>query len=228
MLVEQKVELLEMIIDFELNNKYTIRTGEGHKVYWAAEVNDFFMLNLCGAQRPFEIRIFDAARQEVIRLHRPFRCSSCCCPCCLQVLEVTAPPGRLIGRVVQQWSVARPLFKVEDPKGRTVLKIRGPFIKFSLFARDVVFEVLTPDKKKQVGAIRKMWSGLVREAFTDADFFSVSFPAKLDVNLKAVLLGAVFLIDYLYFESPPPRRHHDSFGHHGGFGYHGFGSHGSW
>ena len=32
------------------------------------------------------------------------------------------------------------------------------------------------------------------EMFTDADYFGVTFPLDLDVNIKAVLLAATFLI----------------------------------
>jgi len=34
----------------------------------------------------------------------------------------------------------------------------------------------------------------MREMFTDADFFGVTFPMDLDVRMKAVMLGACFLI----------------------------------
>ena len=46
----------------------------------------------------------------------------------------------------------------------------------------------------------KQWSGLLREAFTDSDIFGISFPMDLDVRMKAVLLAACFLIDFMYFE----------------------------
>lgn len=45
-----------------------------------------------------------------------------------------------------------------------------------------------------VGKISKQWSGLAREMFTDSDHFGISFPLDLDVKMKAVCLGAVFLI----------------------------------
>lgn len=45
-----------------------------------------------------------------------------------------------------------------------------------------------------IGCISKQWTGLVKEAFTDADNFGIQFPGDLDVTLKAVLLGACFLI----------------------------------
>ena len=44
------------------------------------------------------------------------------------------------------------------------------------------------------------WSGLLKETFTDADNFGVVFPAGSDARQRAVLLGAVFLIDFAHFE----------------------------
>lgn len=53
----------------------------------------------------------------------------------------------------------------------------------------------------EVGMIAKQWSGCCKEAFTDADNFSISFPLDLDVKAKATLMGAMFLLDFLYFEN---------------------------
>ena len=57
-----------------------------------------------------------------------------------------------------------------------------------------VVQVLSRDGGTQVGKISKKWSGLGREAFTDSDNFGINFPMDLDVRMKAVMLGAVFLI----------------------------------
>lgn len=54
-------------------------------------------------------------------------------------------------------------------------------------------QVLTVDDR-QVGRINKQWGGLAREMFTDSDHFGISFPMDLDVKVKALLLGACFLI----------------------------------
>jgi len=53
---------------------------------------------------------------------------------------------------------------------------------------------MSKDGSTQVGKISKKWSGLIREAFTDADNFGIQFPMDLDVRMKAVMLGACFLI----------------------------------
>ena len=58
---------------------------------------------------------------------------------------------------------------------------------------------MTPDGE-EIGKVAKQFSGVARELITDADNFSVSFPLDLDVKIKAVLFGAVFLIDMMFFE----------------------------
>ena len=75
----------------------------------------------------------------------------------------------------------------------------------------------------KVGMITKQWTGFAKEAFTDADNFGISFPLDLDVKVifminfpdsisilqvKATLLGALFLIDFMYFEQPNNHDNH--------------------
>lgn len=192
-IVKQKVELLEAFTGFETNNKYAISDASGQPLYFAAEDNDCCTRNFCGPARPFEMNILDThTHQEVIHISRPFRCSACCFPCYLQEMEISAPPGNVIGSLVQNWSVIEPNFSVKNEAGEIVLKIEGPCWTCSC-GGDVVFKVMTLDGK-EVGNISKKWSGFGKELFTDADNFGISFPVDLDVKIKAVLLGACFLI----------------------------------
>ncbi|CAG0919456.1 unnamed protein product [Notodromas monacha] len=199
LLVHQKVELLEAFVGFESKNKYTVKNSLGQKVYYAVEDSDCLTRNCCGPWRPFDMRIMDANKEELIHLNRPLACSSCWFPCCLQKLEVTSPPGTLIGSIEQDWSILFPQFSVKDASGNTILKIEGPLCTFSLCG-DVEFTVRSAATNQKVGKISKQWTGLLKEAFTDTDNFGVSFPMDLDVRMKAVMLGAVFLIDFMFFE----------------------------
>ncbi|GAB6020563.1 Putative UDP-glucuronosyltransferase ugt-50 [Chamberlinius hualienensis] len=200
LLVRQKVELLEAFVGFETANKYQVLNSMGQNVYFAVEINDCCTRNCCGRKRPFDLKIFDNAKNEIIHLNRPFRCDSCWFPCCLQVIDVYSPPGQLVGRIRQNWSICIPHFTIENANGDTVLKIKGPCCTCSCCG-DVEFDVLSADSSTKVGKISKQWSGLVKEAFTDSDNFGITFPMDLDVRMKAVMLGAVFLIDFMYFES---------------------------
>lgn len=199
LIVKQKVELAEVFLSFETKNKYVVKNAMGQPVYRAKEDTDCCTRNCCGPIRPFNMMILDNFEKEVIHLHRPLRCQSCWCPCCLQSLEVSSPPGNVIGKVEQNWSILGPKFSVKDANGETGLIIKGPFCTYAMCG-DVEFKVMTPDGSTEVGKISKQWTGLLREAFTDADNFGISFPMDLDVRAKATLLGAMFLIDFMFFE----------------------------
>ena len=82
---------------------------------------------------------------------------------------------------------------------------------FSLVLSTICYlKVLSADGTHCVGKILKQWSGPVKEYFTDADNFGIQcemrdfvslyqlpyfvVPMDLDVKMKAVVLGACFLI----------------------------------
>ncbi|XP_062305185.1 phospholipid scramblase 2-like isoform X2 [Osmerus eperlanus] len=198
-LIHQKVELLEAFIGFETNNQYEIKNSLGQKIYKAKEKNDCCTRNCCGALRSFDMKIKDNTDREVIRLIRPYRCASCWCPCCLQELEVQAPPGTTIGYVSQDWHPCVPNFSIQGANRETVMKLEGPCFACNCCS-DVNFELKGKDGGKSIGRISKQWSGLLKEVFTDTDNFGIQFPLDMDVKMKAVLMGACFLIDFMFFE----------------------------
>ncbi|KAK5877811.1 hypothetical protein CesoFtcFv8_025285 [Champsocephalus esox] len=200
LLIKQKVELAEALIGFESNNKYEIRNSMGQDVFHALEENDCLTRQCCGPMRSFTIHVVDHNGQKVITITRPLNCTACCCPCCLQELEVQSPPGNTVGYVRQQWHPFSPKFIVSDENNEPVLKIHGPFCGWSCLP-DVDFEILTMDEVTQIGKISKQWTGLLREVFTDSDNFGIQFPMDLDVKMKATMIGACFLIDFMFFES---------------------------
>ncbi|MCJ8731981.1 hypothetical protein PDJAM_G00206130 [Pangasius djambal] len=199
LLITQKVKLTEVLLGWEANNKYLVKNSLGQQVFFVAEENDCCNRNCCGRLRSFVLHVQDNGGQEVLRLTRPLRCSSCFYPCCLQELEVQSPPGTPIGYVVQTWHPFLPKYTVQNEMKQDVLKIVGPCWTCKCCS-NVHFEVLSLDEKESVGRISKQWTGFLTEAFTDADNFGIKFPLDLDVKIKAVLLGACFLIDFMFFE----------------------------
>ncbi|XP_034020593.1 phospholipid scramblase 2-like [Thalassophryne amazonica] len=198
-LIHQKVELLEALIGFETNNQYEIKNSLGQKIYKAKEKNDCCTRNCCGSLRSFDMKIKDNMDREVIRLIRPFRCVSCWCPCCLQEMEVQAPPGTTIGYVKQDWHPFIPRFSIQDANKVTLMKLEGPCFACNCCG-DVTFQLKSKDGGGPIGRITKQWSGLLKEVFTDADNFGIQFPLDMNVKMKAVLLGTCFLIDFMFFE----------------------------
>lgn len=190
LLIHQKVELLEVFTGFETNNKYSIMNNLGQKVYWAAEDTDCCARYFCGANRMFDLKIMDFQKNVIMEMYRPL---ICCCPCLGQTMEISSPPGTVIGRVEQEsWALCPPKYALKNAAGDVILRLISPCCVINCCG-DIAFELIDPEGTK-VGEITKQWSGMAREVFTDADHFSVTFPIDLDVKMKAVCLGALFLI----------------------------------
>lgn len=69
----------------------------------------------------------------------------------------------------------------------------------------VKFDVMNPTTQS-VGYIKKIFSGFAKEYLTDADSFVLSFPPDATVEHKMLLLGSVFLIDFMFFEDNKSRN----------------------
>lgn len=199
LIVKQKVELLEVMTGFETANKYDVKNTMGQQVYKAKEHSGCLTRQCCGPNRGFKMEITDNQDRQVLLLDRPFNCNLICFPCCLHEMEVTSPiSGQTLGSIKQDWHLTHPRFTIYDGNNVAIFKIEGPLCGCN-WCSDVNFKVKDLNGN-QVGLIQKQWTGLVKEAFTDADNFGVTFPMDLDPKMKAVLLGAVFMIDFMYFE----------------------------
>uniref|UniRef100_A0A8D2LMJ2 Phospholipid scramblase n=1 Tax=Varanus komodoensis TaxID=61221 RepID=A0A8D2LMJ2_VARKO len=174
-------------------SKYEIKNHMGQRVYFAVEENGFFDRNFCAPLRSFTMRITDNTGREVITVNRPLRCNSCWFPCYLQELEVQSPPGTTVGYVVQKWDPLLPKFTIRDASKEDILKIIGPYATCGCFG-DVDFEVKSLNDMSTIGKISKYWSGFVNNIFTNTANFGIQVPADLDVKIKAVMIGACFLL----------------------------------
>nr|CAB3264958.1 phospholipid scramblase 1-like [Phallusia mammillata] len=208
-LIHQQVELFEALTDIEMKNRYALKNSVGQQCYFAHEESELCMRICCGPQRGFLMHITDNAGREVIRINRPFQCCAGCCwcanaDCCALTLSVESPVGNTIGSIRQSQSCWIPHYSIHDANGSEIFTIKGPccICHGPCCTCDFPFEIFSKGSTETpVGRITKQWSGLVKEMFTDATNFSVTFPLDLDVKMKAVLLGATFLIDMMFFEN---------------------------
>jgi hypothetical protein len=200
-LVEQETELAEILLGFETANSYTVTDQRGNKIFHVGEESNCCNRQICQSRRGFTLKVKDTAGQPVLDIVRQLDCSCCCGLCCADAVQVTTPGGQLLGSVVEEFHILYPSFTIRDAAGNSVLNIQGPLCpqSFGPCAGSVVFNVTHPSGAS-VGTISKEWSGFIKEIFTDADKFAISFQANLDPSIKAVLLAALFLIDFEYFE----------------------------
>ena len=170
----------------------------------------------CGTCHPFEMNLSEGAEAGgalVARYDRPLRCAhgpaKCCCYQEIATLDAAGAPA---GRTVETCYCCVPQFHVEKPDGTVEYKLSQPTccggMCVNICAEGCcncripfyIFPASASTSGKPVGKIVKVWSGLVSEAFTTADNFELQFPDDAHNDSKARLVGALFLLNQLYFE----------------------------
>jgi hypothetical protein len=189
LIVTQRKELAELF-GVESRNKYEIVNVRGARVGFAAEQGKgflgFLFRQALGHLRTFDVTFFDEARQVMLVAHHPFRWF-------FQRFEVRGPEGAPIGCLQRRWGILHRVFDLCDANERILLSVSSPIW------RPWTFEFTR--NGAVVATVRKKWSGLLREAFLDADNFQIDFsPGPLSVDERKLLLAAALFIDLLYFE----------------------------
>ena len=187
LVVSQRKEWGEILTGFETKNKYAVLDASGNDLYIVAELGGSLLLRwFLKALRPFEINFWTYENRLVLRVVRPFRFY-------FHELSVYDAHGQLLGTIQKRFSILRKSYSVLDGSGQEIYQLFGPIL------HPWTFEIRKEDG--EYGKITKKWSGLLKESLTDADNFGVSFPASWDKKIKALFLGAVFLIDFVHFEN---------------------------
>ena len=185
--VSQRKEWGEIITGFETKNKYAVLDTSGSELYIAIEEGGSTLMRwFLKALRPFEISVRTYDNQLVLRAVRPFRFY-------FHQLNIFDSRGELLGTIQRQFSLLRRIYFVLDSSGQELFQLFGPIL------HPWTFKI--KKDASQHGTITKKWSGLLKEGFSDADNFGVSFPVEWDKKIKALFLGAVFLIDFVHFEN---------------------------
>ncbi len=187
LVVSQKKEWGEILSGFETKNKYTVSDESGRQLYLAAEEGGSMLARwFLKALRPFTIAVLGDDGQVVLRVVRPFRFY-------FHRAEIVDSQGQVLGTIERRFSILRRVYSVLDSSGQEVFQLFGPIL------HPWTFQIKSGED--EYGKITKKWSGLLKEGFTDADNFGVTYPTEWDVRAKAIFLGAVFLIDFVHFEN---------------------------
>ncbi|XP_031632026.1 phospholipid scramblase 1-like [Contarinia nasturtii] len=173
------------------NDTFTVKNSAGQNIYWATEEPNCCARGSFGASRPFDVKIMNIQSQEVMYFYRRIGVGY------RDSIEVSAPLGKVIGRVKEDWSFLNHSFTVKNHENTPVLRIEAPFFKSSPFG-DAEFKILLMDGT-QIGRISKKWAGLARE-LADGHYYGIAFPLELDVRMKAVLLGACIMLNSRFYE----------------------------
>jgi len=181
----------------------------------------------CQSWREFKMTLSgvaaDGRTYSYMILDRPFRCTMCCVCCLLnpQVIFIRDATGQPIGQVEQDWRICPALccpgltfyLKVADNTGGIHYWLRYQFPTCcngcrnlcapSCFNKRFEVDILTPDESTVVGTIMNIWPGCNLRCCSVASNIVVNFPSNASANDKALIIGGLYLIEYMLWERKP-------------------------
>ena len=188
--IHQTRDLVEGFIGFERKNHYAMHPVGSTDTWHAFETGrrnlSWLWRNLFGSLHRTEIQISDPYRNMIMRVVRRVRLFFGQC-------DLFSRDGKKLGTVSRVFAPFNRWFVIRNALGIRVMRIKGPVFSPWTF---IVFS-----GGKEVARIQKKWSGWFTEGISDADRYSLRFSGVMDVTSKQLLMGAAFLIDYMYFES---------------------------
>ncbi|GAB0091771.1 Phospholipid scramblase [Sergentomyia squamirostris] len=194
--IQQTFELTDNLSSVSSENRYTVRAGSGEALFFASETSTKNHRLIWGSSRPFSMHLTDKGNQESMTLHRSMGIGPLCCTCVSQSLQVWTPPGDLLGFVEEGYSFTTCDFVVLNGHKEIMFHICGPKSYTGYLPKEASFRMLSPDYLTQVGTISRSWN-------VDISMYSLNVyftDQDLDVKIKALFLGAAFLMEYMYFQ----------------------------
>ncbi len=189
LLVHQMHEIAEWF-GFETRNKYEVLDENKLPVAYAAEqqkgILGWILRQYLGHWRKFDVHFFTPDRKLMLVAHHPFRWY-------FQRIEVRDTQGRPLGAIQKRFSILSKRFDLENSRGTVAMEVSSPIWRIWTFK--------FIQRGRELATVKKKWSGVFAEAFTDKDKFLVEFndPNLSDEDRLLVMVSSVF-VDLLYFE----------------------------
>lgn len=217
LVIERKVEFMNLFLGFEQANRYSIMNSMGEQVGYMEE-KDMGIFKMIGRQffrlhRPFDIDVFNNYGEKILTIKRPFSFINShikvYLPGCDQGGSLI---HEIIGESVQSWHLWRRrynLFKLDDDASdeyNQFGEIDAPFLSFDFPVKNAEGDI--------IASVDRNWVGLGREMFTDTGVYIIrmdpasfeglgalypSIAGPLTLDQRAILLGTAISIDFDYF-----------------------------
>lgn len=218
--IKQKIDILEAMTGCEQGNTYHVfpmsKDGnkKGKKIFKCKEKSSCFAKQcMSGDCRPFQMKVnLEDATEELD--NEPFllldRQCKCTCMCFnrpeMTVAWVEDGKNEYIGKIKDIWQCCNICNEVYDKDNNLRYKIEANCCQIGMHCKGpcescehVDFEIKSPSGEI-VSTLVKKSPGCVAAMVSDADNFSLSFPSNATKEDKALLMSAVLLLDFRYFE----------------------------
>jgi uncharacterized protein YxjI len=179
--IQQKTKLIE------LTNEFAIRDEEGNQIGMVREEGQSGLKKAARFLTSFDqflthrYGVYDALGQRVLEMTRPAKLVK-------SKVEVSDGAGQPVGRIVQQNVFGKIRFGLEDAAGQELGSINAEnWRAWNFSIRDAA--------GTEVARITKTWEGLLRTAFTTADFYVLDVSAPLTGPLQLLVMASAVGVD---------------------------------
>ncbi|KAK6875731.1 Altered inheritance rate of mitochondria protein 25 [Candida tropicalis] len=218
LVIERKIEFMNLFIGFEQANKYVIMNSSGQQIGYMEE-KDVGIGKMLGRQffrlhRPFDIDVYNSRGELALSIKRPFSWINSHIKALLPGYDnYNEIMYEVIGESVQSWHLWRRkynLFKLEDETTDEYDQfgaVDAPFLSFDFPIKNREGDV--------IASIDRNWVGLGREMFTDTGVYILRFDPRsfeglegqygtiskdgVTLDQRAVILSCFTSIDFDYF-----------------------------
>ena len=229
------MEILEVVTGCETGNKYIVfergnqGRPRGREMLMCREYSSCCAKQCTASScRPFKMRVFNLWNHEAkcLEMERDCQLTVCCFnrPS-MQVYHTENGAKDYLGRIVDNWDCCNYSFDIQDTANRTIFYIEAACTQCGLWCKcpcsgceRVVFDVYRGKKQKSLGTplVKYGKKSCLKNLISDADNFSMPYPAGSNFEERSLLLAAVLFIDYMMFEASPGRRKEGAAGMSGG------------
>lgn len=220
--IKQKFELAEVLTGCETKNQYYVfvkdQYGNEKYLFKAKEKSNWCCRNFCpGKTRPFVLHVRRVEpvhggkekKVDYVQLARPFKCTCCCCARPVMNGKYVVS-NENFGKIIEPCTVCNPKIKVYNKSGKGAWTITCNCCQCGYCCSGTpcgrcsevdfeIFEGVSNLKGKPAGTMKKKIKG-VKSFIGDADFFKLNFPLKATPEERLLLVNAVIMLDFMYYE----------------------------
>ncbi|XP_012061921.1 PREDICTED: phospholipid scramblase 1-like [Atta cephalotes] len=188
--IQQVIDLSTLLGRLDKGIQYRVKVPRAETLFLAMESRIETESRLCGWYKGFVLNVLDQCGETAFIIRKDP--SLLHVPCSRQ--RITVESANLIGSVEKNFSPIGPSFTVYNAVQEPLCNIYGPFTCDCCMFKEAQFQIVSLDGSRQVASLIHQW-----DHFAVDYILLLTFPVDTDVRLKSLLLGASFLIEYLYF-----------------------------
>lgn len=174
------------------DSSFIVNNNVGQHIYQVKARTSCLSNFLCASRRKYEMSLLDYNNTEVMNFLRTSE------RCGWRSLEVYASFNTLIGKIIEDKNRGSlPIYNILDPINEVLFRV--VVIASPPESNAYIFGVMPTDGDNLVGKIKQESNGTLKKLLRN-NFMTVQYFINLDAKIKALILGASFLIDLIYFE----------------------------